>query len=128
MPNLDTLPRFQFSLKWLLVAVAIAALLLALAGVPAGQGIVGLCLSLLVRGLIPTAAVVAAIDGRGELQAFAIGAAVASVPILTAEIGPIRFGELITGLIWQVFVVGICGVVAVLTRRWIEGQGSLDGK
>jgi hypothetical protein len=120
MSSLDTLPRFQFSLKWLLIAVAICAVLLAFAGVPAGQGLVGLFLSLVVRGVIPTAAVIGAIYGRGELQAFAIGAVVASVPILTAEIGPVLFSQLVVGLIWQVFVVVICGSMAVISRRWLE--------
>ena len=60
-------PRFQFSLRWLLIAVTVVAVLLGLAVVSDRADDRWLVLlAVLLRGLFPTVAVVAAIYGRGE--------------------------------------------------------------
>ena len=70
-----SLPRFQFSLAWLLIVVTIVA-------VAAGLGDRrsarlrrrSLLLYLIVCCVVPTPLVICAIFGRGDVQAFAIGA------------------------------------------------------
>lgn len=126
-PSHSRTPRFQFSLRWLMIVVTVVALLLGLGVFAAGQVIVGLLLAIVLRGVIPTVAIVAAVFGRGETRALAIGAVVACIPILTTEIGPLRFSALIAGTISQFVAIGICGGVAVVTCRWIERHADSDG-
>jgi hypothetical protein len=84
-------PRFQFSLRGLLIAMTVVAILLGLIVFPLGQMIVGLLLAVLLRGVLPTVAVAAAIYGQGRVQAFAIGAVVSCLPILFGDLGPLSF-------------------------------------
>ena len=126
MSSLNSPPRFQFSLRWLLIAVTIVAVLIGLGSIPVGQGLVGLLLAISLRGLLPTVAVVSAIYGRGDLRAFAIGAVVCCVPLLTTELGPLSFSGLILGTISQLIAMGLCGAVAIATRRWLMRQEHSD--
>ena len=123
MSNQSPAPRFQFSLRWLLISVAVVALLLGLGSFPIGQGILGLLLAVVLRRLLPTVAIVSAIYGRGDVKAFAIGAAVCSIPILTTEIGPMNFAALGIATVSQLIAMGLCGFVAVATRRWLARHG-----
>lgn len=123
MSNQSPAPRFQFSLRWLLVSVAIVALVFGLGSFPIGQGLLGLLLAIMLQGLLPTVAIVTAIYGRGDVKAFAIGAAVCSIPILTAEIGPMNLAGLGIATVSQLIAMGVCGFVAVATRRWLARHG-----
>lgn len=116
-------PRFQFSLRGLLIAMTVVAILLGLIVFPLGQMIVGLLLAVLLRGVLPTVAVAAAFYGRGRVQAFAIGAVVSCLPILFGDLGPLSFLGLIAGLVTQLVAAAVCGSVAVATREWIVRQG-----
>lgn len=116
-------PRFQFSLRGLLIAMTVVAILLGLVVFPLGQIIVGLLLAVLLRGVLPTVAVAAAIYGRGRLQAFAIGAVVSCLPILFGDLGPLSFFGLIAALVTQLVAAAVCGIVAVATREWLVRQG-----
>ena len=99
------------------------ALVFGLGSFPIGQGLLGLLLAIVLRGLLPTVAIVSAIYGRGDVKAFAVGAAVCSIPVLTTEIGPMNFAALVLGTISQVIAMGFCGFVAVVTRRWLARRG-----
>jgi hypothetical protein len=121
-------PRFQFSLRWMLVAVAIVAILLGLGSLSIGRGLIGLLLAISLRGVLPTIAVAAAVYGRGDVQAFAVGAVVCSIPILTTEIGSLSFTSLVLGTISQLIAMALCGVTAVATRRWVVRHGLTGGK
>jgi len=123
MSNQSPAPRFQFSLRWLLISVAVVALLLGLGSFPIGQGLLGLLLAIMLRGLLPTVAIVSAIYGRGDVKAFAIGAAVCSIPVLTSDIGPMNFAGLLLATISQLIAMGLCGFVAMATRRWLARHG-----
>jgi len=123
MSKPDSLPRFQFSLRWMLIAVTVVAVLLGLGAFQAGQMLVGLLFAIVLRGVIPTVAVVAAIYGRGDVRAFAIGAVVACAGVLTTELGSIGTAGLVISTISQLVLTAICGIVAVATRRWLDGRG-----
>jgi hypothetical protein len=128
MSNSSPAPRFQFSLRWLLISVAVVAVVLGLATFTIGQAFIGLLLAILLRGVFPTIAVISAIYGRGELRTFAIGAVVCSIPVVTSELGPMNSAGLIVGTISQLMAMGLCGVVAVATHRWLARHGLLASK
>jgi hypothetical protein len=121
-------PRFQFSLRLLLAAVTIVAVLLGLGAFLTGQLLLGLMLAVLLRGVIPTMAVVTAFYGRGDLRAFAIGAVVVCVPTMTTDLGRLGFGDLVVGTVAQFVAIGFCGFVAVGVRRWLERHGLSNGR
>ena len=123
MSNESPAPRFQFSLRWLLISVAIVALVFGLGSFPIGQGILWMLLYVASRKLLPTVAIVTAIYGRGDVKAFAIGAAVCTIPVLTTEIGPMNFAALVLGTISQMIAMGLCGFAAMSTRRWLARHG-----
>jgi hypothetical protein len=124
MPTFEFPPRFQFSLRGLMIAVAVVAVVLGIVAFgKLGAMLLGLLLALLLRGIIPTCLVIGAIYGQGDLRAFAIGGVVANIPLLTTEIGPLDFGALIFATIAQLLAICICGTVAVVARRWIEPGG-----
>ena len=106
----------------MLIAVTAVVVLLGLTAAPVGR----LVLVVLLRGVIPTVAVVAAIYGRDELRAFAIGAIVACVPILTTELGPLTSWTAAEATLAELVVIGACGSAAVATRRWIVRQRGSD--
>jgi hypothetical protein len=123
MSSSSPVPRFQFSLRWMLISVAVVALLFGLAAFPIGQVVLALLLAILLRGLLPTIALVAAIYGRGDVKAFAIGAAVSAVPALLTPLTATHLLTLLLGLVSQLIGMGICGAVAMATRRTLARRG-----
>jgi hypothetical protein len=122
MSNPSSLPtkRFQFSLRWLLIAVTLVALLLGLSTI-FGGGLVNVAAYILyVVFAVPL--VVTIIFARGDLQTFAIGGV---VPWSTITVSRIPSGGIV-GLeiiVWLLVLTGISGFVAIATRRWIESHG-----
>jgi hypothetical protein len=121
--NSSPVPRFQFSVRWLLISVAVVAGLLALASLNVGQVILGLLFTVVLCGLLPTVAVASAVYARGDLRTFAIGAVVASIPLLTSDLGQMGFPALVVGTISQLIAMALCGAAAVVTRRWLDRHG-----
>lgn len=109
-------PRFQFSLKWLLVAVTAVAVLLAL-GSLLGYGVWWI-VYLVVFCVVPTPLLIVAIFGSDDYRAFSIGAL---VPWFAMWFEGMQFG-LVGGAAWVLLGGGACGAVAVVTRRWIARQ------
>jgi hypothetical protein len=68
--------------------------------------------------ILPTPLVICAIYGRGDVRAFAIGALTPWVVALVLLKEP-DMGGTFFEMVWLVVMGGICGVVAVITRRWI---------
>src|SRR5882724_943480 len=83
MPTFDLPPRFQFSLRNMLIAVAVLAVLLGLFAV--AGGILTWLLAAVVIWILPTPLVVSAVYARGDLRAFAIGALVPWVSLWTSQ-------------------------------------------
>lgn len=119
-------PRFQFSLRWLFVAVTVVAVLLGLLAFQIGQGIAYLCFLFAFRTAIPAAALAGAIYGRGDLQAFAIGALVPCIPVLTSGDAAWDRWGLVFGTVLHLITVGLSGGVAMVTRRLV-GRVKLPG-
>jgi hypothetical protein len=125
MPDPEATPRdksprtgpFQFSLGRLMVVVTLICVLLGLATLPRGF-VDNVVISTIVLGLIPTILITCSIYARGEVQAFSIGALVPWLSILITRDAPAR----VWGLASWFFIGGLCGVVAVATRRWLEGR------
>jgi hypothetical protein len=120
--NLPGLPsRFQFSLRNLLIGVAVVALLLGMFAVAAG--LLAWLLTIAVIWILPTPFVVAAVYGRGDFRAFAIGALVPWVSLWSGQYLGASFVEMIGRTVQLLIVAGICGALAVVSRRWIERDG-----
>jgi hypothetical protein len=119
MSSPNTPPRFQFSLRWLILTVTVVALLLGLWTILGrfAEAVV----AALVLFVVPTPLVVAAIYGRGDLRTFSIGALVPFV--MTWLRGPAPGFFSIALLLLSML---ICGGVAVVTRRWLARRGLLD--
>jgi hypothetical protein len=100
-------------LSQLLVIVTAAALVLGL--VVTINNIVPLFISVLVWCVLPTPLVICAIFGRGDLRAFAIGSLVPWVSLLSGR----AWQSGLTILVWLVVMPLVCGIVAVLTYRWV---------
>ena len=108
------LPRFQFSLAWLLIAVTVAAILMGLAS--SFRGFIGSLLFVTVCCVLPTPFVIGAIFGRGDIQTFAIGALVPWLTLLP---------WISSMAIWLLILPLICGTLAVVTRRWLRLFGGV---
>jgi hypothetical protein len=69
---------------------------------------------------MPTPIVILAIYGRGDRQAFAIGAL---IPWATSLIfrTSVEFA-FFTVLVWMLPMSALCGVLAAATRRWIDSH------
>jgi hypothetical protein len=129
MPNTDTtteyrptrrilpLPKFQFSLARLLIAVTVIAVVLGFAHV--FGDFVGAVLFAFVCCVLPTPLIICAVFARGDIQAFAIGAL---VPWWTL-IGWMPNRSAFSIALWLLFMPVICGIVATITRRWIQRFG-----
>jgi hypothetical protein len=111
--------QFRFSLRGMLIAVAIVAVLIWLSTAVAGLLFWVTWFALYL--VVPTPIVIAAVYARGDFQAFAVGALLPWVASWSGA-GP-RGGNLL-GLIASAVLLaamgGICGVVAVASRRWLD--------
>ena len=103
------LPRFQFSLAWLLVGIVVVAVLMGMAS--SFRDFIGTLFFVSVCCVLPTPLVIAAIFGRGDIQSFAIGALVPWLTLLP---------WMSTMAIWLLILPIICGTLAVVTRRWLR--------
>jgi hypothetical protein len=107
------MPRIQISLKWLMIALTVACVLLFLSVtisdfVPAIVAFGFLC-------ILPTPVVIFAIYSRGDQQAFAIGALVPWVTVLLSQ-------RPFATLVWMLPMCALCGILAAATRRWIKAD------
>jgi hypothetical protein len=119
--SLFALPRFQFSLWRLMVAVTVVAVLLFL--VTKVGGFVEIVFASIVICIVPTPLVICAIYGRNDARAFSIGALIPWAAMVAFRIPamPSSFFS----VIWLFAMSGICGVIAVVTRRWVQ---PMDGQ
>jgi hypothetical protein len=110
------LPRFQFSLARLMVAVALIAVVVWFA-TKVGS-FISVALFSFFACAIPTPIVICAIYGRGDIRAFAIGALIPWIVAFRLA-WPDPYGAFLE-MIWLLTMGTACGVIAVGTRRWIE--------
>jgi hypothetical protein len=116
--RLLSLPRFRFSLAWLLVCVTIIAVALGLSITL--SSLVATLLFAIVYCVLPTPLLICAIFARGEVQAFAIGAL---IPWWTLSTW-LPSATSISMASWLLMMCTLCGVVAAITRRLIRRGGS----
>ena len=108
------LPRFQFSLAWLVIAVIVVAVAMAMAS--SFRDFIGSLFFVSVCCVLPTPFVIAAIFGRGDIQSFAIGALVPWLTLLP---------WMSSMAVWLLILPIICGTLAVVTRRWLRLFGGV---
>ena len=125
-PQPKGLPRFQFSLRWLLIGVTVVALFLGLTSL-LGEGLFELIFVAAIFCILPTPLVVVTIFGHGELRTFAIGGL---VPWLWFWVNGEPFSQLsiIETLIigtWLPATGAVCGVIAMTTHRWLVERGGI---
>jgi hypothetical protein len=118
MPTFEFPPRIQFSLRGLLIAVAVVAVLLGVAAV--ANGILSWLLAVVVMWVLPTPVLITAIYGRGDARALCIGALVPWIPAILGRSVQGSLIDVMESTVWLLVMAGVCGVVAMLTRRWIE--------
>jgi hypothetical protein len=100
-------------------AIVIVAVFLTLRAV-ADQFLLHWFLEPLVGFVFPTALLVAAIYGQGEVRAFFIGALVPCYRLLFNDPDSAwTVGQWVGGAFWLLFLCAVCGAVAVAVRRWI---------
>jgi len=109
-----------------MVLVTVVALMLGV-GTLLGDMIAWLLFVSVVNCILPTPLVIGVVFGRGDLRAFAIGGLVPWF-LLWAVSPVISTGSWLPGraIVLSIFVVvtsAACGIVAVVSRRWIERQG-----
>ncbi len=121
-------PKFQFSLRSQLIAVAIVAVILGLF-VTVGQSFAQLAYYGILGCLLPTPLVICALFGSGELRTFSIGSLVPwltfvhpqPLTIASQYRTPVSlFGLMLGSAVFMLILAVACGVLAVATRRWIE--------
>lgn len=117
--NFRSLPKFQFSLAWLMIAVTCVALVLAVAHILGS--VIGALLFATVCCVLPTPLVICAIFARGDLQAFAIGALVPWVTLFAW----LPSQSFLSMALWLLILPIVCGVIGAFTRRWIRRHGDL---
>lgn len=112
--------RYQFSLRWLLIAMAVIAVLLGIS-VIAGDYVNALVVRPLVLLVVPACLLIFVVYGRQDLRAFGIGGLVPYVTILADKFPGTPFiGGTFISRIWILLLVVACGAAAVTTRRWID--------
>jgi hypothetical protein len=116
--SIFSLPRFQFSLGWMLICVTLIAVALMLS-IKIGS-LVATLLFAIVYCVLPTPLLIFAIFARGDSQAFAIGALIPWWTLQTWMPGASSFSS----AIWLLVMCTVCGTVAAITRRWIRFTGS----
>jgi hypothetical protein len=97
-----------------MIVVTAAAIFLGLA--VAIQGLVPLIMVSIVWLVLPTPLIICAIFGRGDIRAFAIGALMPWLLLMRAP--PPGMSILPLLLVFP----PVCGVVAVVTHRWVQRQ------
>jgi hypothetical protein len=112
-------PRFRFSLAWLLICVTVVALALGIS-ITLGS-LVATLLFAVVYCVLPTPLLICAIFARGDVQAFAIGAL---IPWWTSNTW-LPSASSFSMAIWLLVMCTICGVVAAITRRFVRRSGPL---
>jgi hypothetical protein len=110
------MPRFQFSLWWLMATITVVAVAL-FVYVTFGN-LLDMLFASLVWCILPTPLVIFAIYSRGDLQSLAIGALIPWVVLVGLD-SP-AFNSYLRAALWLVPMGAICGVLAVVTRRWLE--------
>jgi hypothetical protein len=112
-------PRFQFSLVALLVLMTVVALLLGFSAYIIDAMLLGPLLAF--AFYLPAAALAAcAVYGRGDYQAFALGAL---IPWVATMIDGIPYSWSGLGVLIRVVLIAAgCGCVSVFTRRWIKDR------
>ena len=113
------MPRFQFSLARLLIAVTVAAVLLFLA--VKFVGYFEIVIASVFWCILPTPLVVFAIYDRGDFQAFAIGALLPWLMLIALDF-PLPTSDFLAASLWLLPMWAICGALAVATRRWIQAN------
>ena len=109
-------PRFQFSLKTLLIVATVLAVLLGVGNLlPA---VVQVLLAGLLLVVILPALLVTAVSARGPPQAFAQG--VLGTTVVWQVISPLD--SLLEVPLWLVGC-GLSGMVAIFVREWLRLQG-----
>jgi hypothetical protein len=111
------MPRIRFSMWWVMVFITVACVFLFLA-VTYGD-FIGMAMSSLVWCILPTPLVIFVVYGRGDLQAFAIGALVPWATLIIRVSGSF---SLLGITFWLLPLCAICGFVAVMTRRWLQAR------
>jgi hypothetical protein len=113
------MPRFQFSLAWLMIAISVACVILFLAAT--FIDFFGVLFVSTILWVIPTPLLIIAIFGRGDLQAFAIGALVPWIAHIALRY-PATGTSFVVVSIWLLPNCIICGALAAATRRWIQSN------
>ena len=117
MTNFPTLPRFQFSLRWMFVVLTLVAVLLGFAFL---GPIATYLLWLVVVLVIPTPLVILTLFDRGPRQTFAIGAL---LPWFVTVVGGFPGGSTsAVRLLLLLLAYALCGATAVATRIWLDRQ------
>jgi hypothetical protein len=119
------MPKFRFSLRWLMIVVAIAAIALVLFSLPLLHAVAVWIATAVFRGVVPTMALVGSVFSRGDSRAFSLGVLVASVPVVLGAIGLSAFhaSGVLLAAASQLFYCVVCGAVAVASRRWLVRLG-----
>src|SRR5688500_14658622 len=102
-----SLPRFQFSLGWLLIAVTVICVLLGLADV--FDGLIELVVVTLLWCAIPTPLVICTVYGSGDYRAFSIGGL---IPWVSVIFGTPRLNGSLAPLA-IIIPSAVCGLLAV---------------
>jgi hypothetical protein len=116
--TLTPMPRFQFSLWWLMVAITVLCVVLFLS-VTIGD-FLEVAIASVLWCVLPTPIVILAIYGRGDWQAFAIGALIPWVTLIAFRV-PATLSFFVATL-WLLPMCAVCGIVAGVTRRWIKAN------
>ncbi len=99
---------------WVMVFITVACIFLFFA-VTFGD-FIGLTVASLVWCVLPTPLIIFVVYGRGDLQAFALGAL---VPWITLIVRTPNSVTLLAATFWLLPLSAICGFTAAMTRRWL---------
>jgi hypothetical protein len=126
MSNPGPVPRLQFSLQWLLVAVTLVALLFGWSAMIGDSPFRMLAAGLYV--IVPTPLIMGAVYGRGDTRAFSIGA---FLPWISRWADGVPTGMaliyILQSVTWLLLTGAVCGALAVTVRRWLIRRGQFSG-
>jgi hypothetical protein len=127
MSSSNSTPSFRFSLRWLLVFVAVIAVVLTMVVFPLGLLIINWLYAILLRGVLPSMALVGAVFGRGDVRAFALGTLVACISLVFGAGGAsFGWGGTLAAILFPAVNIAVCGLSAVAMRRWLVRQGQAN--